>query len=134
MRLPKGADAAIICCDLISKERWNSIDFWFSSIKENAAPNCKMYLVGTKKDMVGSYRLTSIREEMNQISQRLSGQTDHDVSVFETSSKSGENVSTVFEKVASDYSSNERIDDEIKPVECVPPTVEERRSKLPCCT
>ncbi|KAK2144082.1 hypothetical protein LSH36_788g03036 [Paralvinella palmiformis] len=66
--------------------------------------NCKIYLCGTKKDIVDD------EKNMRQVDYHMT--TDFadeiDALVYETSSKTGENISELFLKIASDFLANSK--------------------------
>ncbi|XP_022086597.1 ras-related protein Rab-24-like [Acanthaster planci] len=94
----RGAGAAIVCYDLTSPTSFDRIKLWVEQVKRSEE-FCKIYLCGTKLDLVERGRLPR--------------QVDSDVvadyteelhaEVFETSSKTGYNVRDLFLKVAKDY-------------------------------
>lgn len=94
----RGARAAIVCYDLTDKSSFDKTKFWVDELQKNE-PGCRIYLCGTKKDLIGPGKG---RREVD----------CHDVSdyanaiqatVFETSSKTGENIHEMFLKIAQDF-------------------------------
>ncbi|XP_060085561.1 ras-related protein Rab-24-like [Ylistrum balloti] len=94
----RGARAAILCYDLTDKSSFEKIRFWVSELQTNEE-NCRMYLCGTKKDLIDDdpeSRAVSL-SVVESLAQDL--QSD----IYETSSITGETVDEMFEKLAEDY-------------------------------
>ncbi|XP_061473590.1 ras-related protein Rab-24 [Rhineura floridana] len=94
----RGAKAAIVCYDLTDSSSFQRAKFWVNEL-QNFEENCRIYLCGTKSDLLDEDR-------------RRRGMDFHDVQdyaddikaeLFETSSKTGQNVDELFMKVAEDY-------------------------------
>ncbi|KAF7249549.1 Ras-related protein Rab-24, partial [Varanus komodoensis] len=94
----RGAKAAIVCYDLTDSSSFQRAKFWVNEL-QNFEENCRIYLCGTKSDLLDEDR-------------RRRGIDFHDVQdyadeikaeLFETSSKTGQNVDELFQKVAEDY-------------------------------
>ncbi|XP_066470289.1 ras-related protein Rab-24 [Tiliqua scincoides] len=94
----RGAKAAIVCYDLTDSSSFQRAKFWVNEL-QNFEANCRIYLCGTKSDLLEEDR-------------RRRGIDFHDVQdyadeikaeLFETSSKTGQNVDELFQKVAEDY-------------------------------
>uniref|UniRef100_A0A670IJH2 Ras-related protein Rab-24 n=1 Tax=Podarcis muralis TaxID=64176 RepID=A0A670IJH2_PODMU len=94
----RGAKAAIVCYDLTDSSSFQRAKFWVNEL-QNFEENCRIYLCGTKCDLLDEDR-------------RRRGIDFHDVQdyadeikaeLFETSSKTGQNVDELFMKVAEDY-------------------------------
>lgn len=100
----RGAKAAIICYDLTDSKSYERAVQWTKEIRE-LEEGCALYLCGTKKDLIaGDSRLNqqvdyhNVRDFADEINAQ----------VFETSSKTGENISELFYKIAEDYAKNEK--------------------------
>ncbi len=91
--------AAILCYDLTEKFSWEKAQFWASELRQHE-PKAKMYFVGTKKDLLeNDPRLRQV-DYYNVVEFAR----DYDgAPVFETSSKTGENVTEVFGRIAKDF-------------------------------
>ncbi|XP_059398301.1 ras-related protein Rab-24-like [Carassius carassius] len=96
----RGARAAIICYDLTDSSSFGRARFWVKEL-QNCEENCKIYLCGTKGDLIETDR--SMRQvdyhDVQDFADEIGAQH------FETSSKTGKNVDEVFQKVAEDFSS-----------------------------
>ncbi|KAL5015887.1 hypothetical protein ScPMuIL_005476 [Solemya velum] len=97
----RGAVAAVLCYDLTDKSSFDRARFWVGELRLTEE-SCKIYLCGTKKDIVeGNPDLKRVdRRQAEALGQDLQAE------VFETSSKTGENVERIFQKIAEDYSLN----------------------------
>lgn len=104
----RGAKAAIVCYDLTDITSFQRAKFWVQELKKNEE-SCKIYLCGTKKDIVD--------EEKNRRQVDYHTTTDYadeiDALVFETSSKTGENIRELFFKIASDFLANSNNTEEV---------------------
>uniref|UniRef100_A0A8C3KF97 Ras-related protein Rab-24 n=1 Tax=Calidris pygmaea TaxID=425635 RepID=A0A8C3KF97_9CHAR len=94
----RGARAAIVCYDLTDSSSFQRAKFWVNEL-QNCEEGCRIYLCGTKSDLLEEDR-------------RKRGVDFHDVQdyaeeikadLFETSSKTGQSVDELFQKVAEDY-------------------------------
>ncbi|XP_014666003.1 PREDICTED: ras-related protein Rab-24-like [Priapulus caudatus] len=95
----RGAKAAIVCYDLTDSSSFDRAKFWVNELRQHEE-KCKIYLCGTKQDLVDGdlkkhrsvdyYNTTDFADEIN-------------ARVFETSSKTGNNVRELFYKVAEDF-------------------------------
>ncbi|XP_033757492.1 ras-related protein Rab-24-like [Pecten maximus] len=94
----RGARAAILCYDLTDKSSFEKVRFWVSELQTNEE-HCRMYLCGTKKDLLdedAESRAVSL-SVVESLAQDL--QSD----IYETSSVTGETVDDMFNKIAEDY-------------------------------
>uniref|UniRef100_A0A674GDP1 Ras-related protein Rab-24 n=1 Tax=Taeniopygia guttata TaxID=59729 RepID=A0A674GDP1_TAEGU len=94
----RGARAAVVCYDLTDSGSFQRAKFWVNEL-QNCEEGCRIYLCGTKSDLLEEDR-------------RKRGVDFHDVQdyadeikadLFETSSKTGQSVDELFQKVAEDY-------------------------------
>ncbi|XP_026228822.1 ras-related protein Rab-24 isoform X1 [Anabas testudineus] len=94
----RGARAAIVCYDLTDSSSFQRARFWVKEL-QNFEEHCKIYLCGTKNDLVEGDR--SLRQidyhDAQDFAEEIGAQH------FETSSKTGSNVDELFQKVAEDY-------------------------------
>ncbi|XP_014207862.1 ras-related protein Rab-24 isoform X2 [Copidosoma floridanum] len=95
----RGAAAAIICYDVTEAEFFNKAKFWIRELR-SVEENCKIYLCGTKKDLLSDTcqanpSLETVREYAESMRIKL----------FITSSKTGENVD-IFSELINDYLQN----------------------------
>ncbi|EGC35874.1 Rab GTPase [Dictyostelium purpureum] len=91
------ANAAIVCYDLTNSETWEKVTFWAEELTQNE-PDIEIYIVGTKLDLIqhGEQRaIPNIRVE--ETAKR------YNAHIFETSSRTGENVSLLFQTIAENF-------------------------------
>ncbi|XP_046361133.1 ras-related protein Rab-24-like isoform X1 [Haliotis rufescens] len=94
----RGARAAILCFDLTDKSSFDRARFWIGELKAHEE-SCKIYLCGTKKDLVTN------DPELRRVNERAAKALADDCmsDIYETSSKSGENIKELFVQIAKDY-------------------------------
>ncbi|KAK3930785.1 Ras-related protein Rab-24 [Frankliniella fusca] len=102
----RDAKAAIVCFDLTERVTFDRAKQWITELR-NHEENCKIYLCGTKKDVVddGIKASAVAHERVLQYSKGIGAV------YMETSSKTGLNVAELFQLIADDCvlpSSNER--------------------------
>ncbi|XP_076372677.1 ras-related protein Rab-24-like isoform X3 [Tachypleus tridentatus] len=94
----RGAKAAIVCYDLTEDSSFERAKFWVNELKKYEE-NCKIYLCGTKKDLVQEDR------QMRKVDYHIT--TDYademGAELYETSSKTGECVEELFTKITTDF-------------------------------
>ncbi|CAB4016411.1 ras-related Rab-24-like [Paramuricea clavata] len=83
----RNAKAALICFDLTDASSFEKADYWVKQILTNE-PNCKMYLCGTKLDLIED----EIKERAVSKNSAEHFAKGCNAEVFETSSKTGTNV------------------------------------------
>ncbi|XP_065411306.1 ras-related protein Rab-24 isoform X2 [Chrysemys picta bellii] len=94
----RGARAAIVCYDLTDSSSFQRAKFWVTEL-QNFEENCQIYLCGTKSDLLEEDRkkrgidFHDVQDYADEIKAEL----------FETSSKTGQSVDELFQKVAEDY-------------------------------
>ncbi|KAL0994444.1 hypothetical protein UPYG_G00122360 [Umbra pygmaea] len=96
----RGARAAIVCYDLTDTSSFQRAKFWVKEL-QNCEEHCKIYLCGTKLDLIESDR--GLRQVDYHDVQDFADEIG--ATHFETSSKSGNNVDELFQKIAEDYNS-----------------------------
>lgn len=89
----RGAHAAVVVYDITSMESFDKAQKWIRDLNRQANPNIVVCLVGNKLDMASS-RAVPIETATRYAS-------DNDVLFIEASAKTGEQVSKIFELVAS---------------------------------
>ncbi|XP_061595151.1 ras-related protein Rab-24 isoform X2 [Cololabis saira] len=94
----RGARAAVVCYDLTDSSSFERARFWVKEL-QNCEEHCKIYLCGTKSDLIEGDR--SVRQVDYHDSQDFAEEIG--AQHFETSSKTGNNVDELFQKVAEDY-------------------------------
>lgn len=94
----RGAKAGIVCYDLTDDQSWDRARFWVQEIKAHEE-SCKIYLCGTKRDLLSEdcHRRAIDQHDITDYADTINA------SVFETSSKTGENISELFDQIALDY-------------------------------
>ncbi|XP_013188985.1 ras-related protein Rab-24 [Amyelois transitella] len=92
----RGAHAAIICYEPSSLKSWARLRHWLQELRV-VEEDCKVYLCGTKKDLLdaGMVSREVPEETVATYSQGLNGH-------FLTSSKTGDNVDELFQKIVDD--------------------------------
>lgn len=95
----RNARAAVICFDLTRLDSFKKARSWVSEILAAEGEKCRLYLCGNKKDLVdnGFGQRAVEKEEAETLADEL--QADY----FETSSKTGENIDALFNKIAADF-------------------------------
>ncbi|KAH1166571.1 ras-related protein Rab-24 [Mauremys mutica] len=94
----RGARAAIVCYDLTDSSSFQRAKLWVTEL-QNFEENCRIYLCGTKSDLLEEDRkkrgidFHDVQDYADEIKAEL----------FETSSKTGQSVDELFQKVAEDY-------------------------------
>ena len=96
----RGARAAVVCYDVTDADSWERLHFWIKELRK-FEESCKIYICATKTDLVAGgnkrrrkvdyHTTTDLAEEIG-----AGG-------VFETSSKTGEGVCELFQRVADDF-------------------------------
>ncbi|KAJ8394455.1 hypothetical protein AAFF_G00046660 [Aldrovandia affinis] len=94
----RGACAAIVCYDLTDSGSFSRLKFWVKEL-QNCEQQCKIYLCGTKSDLVEANR--SFRQVDYHDAQDYAEEVEAEL--FETSSKTGRNIDELFQKVAEDF-------------------------------
>jgi len=92
----RGASAAVVCFDLAYMETLDKAKFWIQELKVHEE-NCKIYLCGTKKDLLDLRSRGIDRHDAVDIADSI------EAKLFETSSKTGENVDELFQAIADDF-------------------------------
>jgi len=99
----RGAKAAVVCYCVNDMESWDRLRFWISELQK-FEKECQIYLCATKVDLldgdnkkraVDYHNTTDFADEIG-------------AQLFETSSKSGQNISEMFLKIVTDYVENPR--------------------------
>lgn len=99
----RGANAAIVCYEPSSQVSWARLRHWLQELRR-VEENCKVYLCGTKKDLLDSGKV--VREVSEDIVETYAqGLNGH----FLTSSSTGENVEELFQKIVDDCSADARM-------------------------
>ncbi|XP_026747866.1 ras-related protein Rab-24-like [Trichoplusia ni] len=99
----RGAHAAIICYEPSSTHSWTRLRHWLQELR-CVEENCKVYLCGTKKDLLDSGHITRAVDE-DLVATYAQGLSGH----FFTSSKTGENVDELFQKIVDDCAADVEI-------------------------
>ncbi|XP_030216755.1 ras-related protein Rab-24 [Gadus morhua] len=95
----RGARAAVVCYDLTDSSSFQRARFWVKEL-QNCEEHCKIYLCGTKNDLVQADR--GLRQidfhDAQDFAEEIGAQ------LYETSSKTGNNVDELFQRIAEEYS------------------------------
>ena len=93
----RGAKAALVCFDLTNKASFAKVRFWVDELKAYA-PECLIFLVGTKADLVEAGVAREVNEaELTKVCQEAGA-----VTVKNTSSKTGANIAELFDDVVNE--------------------------------
>ncbi|XP_047587389.1 ras-related protein Rab-24 isoform X3 [Lutra lutra] len=94
----RGAKAAIVCYDLTDSSSFERAKFWVKELR-NLEEGCQIYLCGTKSDLLEEDRRRRRVDfhDVQDYAENIKAQ------LFETSSKTGQSVDELFQKVAEDY-------------------------------
>nr|XP_032834046.1 ras-related protein Rab-24 [Petromyzon marinus] len=96
----RGARAAVVCYDLTDERSFERARFWTDELRR-CEPECRIYLCGTKLDLAteggGGVGRRVDRHDAQDLADELQAR------LYETSSKSGENVEALFRTVAEDF-------------------------------
>lgn len=125
----RGAKAAIICYDLTDLKSYDRAMQWTREIRE-LEEGCALYLCGTKKDLIAGNSQNNRQVDYHNVRDFAD---EINAQVFETSSKTGENINELFYKIAEDYVNDDRNFRSAEDPEKI--HVEEDKSKPACrCT
>ncbi len=93
------AQAAIVCYDVTDRSSFQRAKFWVNEMQANEKL-CRLYLCGTKKDLVDGEN-----KYLRQVCHHVVADYADEIraEVFETSSKTSENIQELFLKIAEDY-------------------------------
>ncbi|KAK7499445.1 hypothetical protein BaRGS_00009420 [Batillaria attramentaria] len=120
----RGARAAILCYDLTDKSSFDRIRFWIGELRQHEE-NCKIYLCGTKYDLVEEDPERRAVSTSNAKSLAL----DCMAELYETSSKTGKDIDKLFTRIATDYMKDKAAAEQREKDAF---TVKETGRKLPC--
>ncbi len=97
----RGARAAVVCYDVTDEDSWERLRFWIDELRK-FEEDCKIYICATKVDLVAGevarkrrrkvdyHNTTDLADEIGAV-------------VFETSSKTGDGVDELFQRIVDDY-------------------------------
>ncbi|XP_011341550.1 ras-related protein Rab-24 isoform X2 [Ooceraea biroi] len=120
----RGAKAAIVCFDLMEMSTFQRAKHWVSELR-SIEENCRVYLCGTKKDLVEDFS-SSNPDTMKLIKTYALGTQSK---LFLTSSKTGENVVEMFDEIIQDFAANpENLQQMIEEID-----LNKRSEKRYCC-
>eukprot|EP00030_Apusomonadida_sp_AF-17_P005777 a676200_5719.p1 GENE.a676200_5719~~a676200_5719.p1 ORF type:complete len:220 (-),score=71.13 a676200_5719:120-743(-) len=88
----RGAHAAVVVFDITSLESFEKSQKWVRDLNKQGNPNIVVCLVGNKLDMAADRQVTV------EMAQRYA--TDNGILFIESSAKTGENVTAIFQMVA----------------------------------
>lgn len=93
----RGAAACVLCYDITDLNSFERVRFWASEL-QSTEPDCKIYLCGTKCDIVKDH--PGKRQVESRMAEPLA--FDFQSDLYETSSLTGENIDRLFKNIASD--------------------------------
>ncbi|XP_054263041.1 ras-related protein Rab-24-like isoform X3 [Macrosteles quadrilineatus] len=125
----RGAKAAIVCYDICDSRTWQDSKYWLSQLRLHEE-DCKIYLCGTKKDLVkDGNRPRDIDFEVT---------TKHaagiQAKIIEVSSKTGENVNVLFKMIVDDYMDSHNSREEMSVEENIRLSPKPLHRRLFCCS
>ncbi|KAJ3447275.1 ras-related protein rab-26 [Anaeramoeba flamelloides] len=124
------AHAAIVCYDLINRQSFEKLQQWIKELKENEA-NCKIYIAGTKYDLLKNHERVISKEEIEKYT------NSHSAKYFETSAKTGFGIKKMFEVIAQEMISlNSKKKKNLKQIEkdlTIQLRNEKKKEKSECC-
>ncbi len=93
----RGAKAAIICYDVTCRDSWHRLEHWVNELLK-FEQSCRVYICATKKDLLELSHARAVDYAVTVNYAEMRG-----AQLFETSSKTGENVEELFKKITKDY-------------------------------
>mmetsp|Transcript_11074 Transcript_11074/g.37699 ORF Transcript_11074/g.37699 Transcript_11074/m.37699 type:complete len:298 (+) Transcript_11074:49-942(+) len=96
----RGARAAVIAYDVTDRASWDAcVGKWALKAKAEAEPGCRLYLVGTKADLLaGGVAARAVSEE-----EVAAFAARHGASAMLTSAKEGAGIAAVFHQAVADH-------------------------------
>ena len=97
----RGARAAVVCYDVTDADSWERLRFWIKELRK-FEESCKIYICATKTDLVAG---SATNKKRRKVDYHATTDLADEIGaiVFETSSKTGEGVGELFQRVADDY-------------------------------
>lgn len=115
----------LVVFDITNRNSFDSVPRWLRDVRQEAAPNCQVLLVGNKKDLFHERKVST--EEAEHFA------NDSHIKYIETSALADENVEQAFISLATDIY-NKTITGQIKPTPITKRDVAtEEKKKNPCC-
>ncbi|KAJ3446366.1 ras-related protein rab-24 [Anaeramoeba flamelloides] len=102
----RNAKAAILCYDVNDRRTFDKIKYWVSELKK-ISPDCKIYLTGTKIDLIKDKTERKVPVDLVQKFSKSLG-----IKSFETSAKTGIGIAELFEQIGKDYIMDYKKEDE----------------------
>ena len=130
----RGAQAAIICYDITSAESFKKLNFWINELR-SIEPKCGVVISGNKLDAIDDPSGNFRREvDPRDVKTFVTGNDIPLANAFETSAKTGKNITELFNRVAeiclaSESGSEEPQDKDV--VDINQPIANKKHSK--CC-
>ncbi|KAH9412026.1 GTP-binding protein [Ordospora pajunii] len=91
----RNADGILLIFDVSDERTFSCVDRWVGRIREETC-NVPLFLVGNKKDKVASSTYNAMESKFKQKAEQIGAR------YYTTSAKTGENVSCIFEDMATD--------------------------------
>lgn len=98
----KGANVVFLCFDLTREDTFNNLRKWLTDVRQHAAEDILVYLIGSKQDLVE-------QREVDKETAQAFVQENGIEKYFETSSVTGFNVEEVFSMAAKDMYVREQL-------------------------
>merc|ERR1719402_1371744 len=99
----RGAKAAVVCYSVNDPDAWDKLRFWIEELQK-FEKDCRIYICATKMDLIqGDNKKRAVDyHNTTDFADEIGAQ------LFETSSKTGHNISEMFLKIATDFAENPR--------------------------
>ncbi|XP_058802872.1 ras-related protein Rab-24-like isoform X1 [Phymastichus coffea] len=97
----RNATAAIVCYDVTLENTFRKLNYWINEVRQ-VEENCRIFMCATKSDLLQQFEANP-KLSLAQDYARING-----LKFFLTSSKTGENVETLFNEVLDDCISEYR--------------------------
>ena len=94
----RGSVGALLLFDLCNRDTFDNIEKWLKDVRDIAKPECVLALIGNKCDLPSERQIS--REEAEEFARQNS------MLYFETSAKTGENVSEAFDGMVASIEKN----------------------------
>ena len=92
----RDADVALVCFDLGSAKTFESVDYWIKEIDKNCSQDRVIALAGNKSDLDDARKQVSLSTASEYAK-------ENGISIYhETSAKTGEGVTDIFEQIVSE--------------------------------
>jgi Ras-related protein Rab-5C len=121
----RGAHVAIVAYAVTDQESFEGVDTWVASLRENAAPEILLFLVGNKCDLEEERVVTTDAGQQKA--------TELSATFYEVSAKTGDRVEDLFLDLAKVFLEKTKSKDQPKAPETLQLTRAAGQKKKPCC-